>query len=186
MRVAHFLHGYLHIIDIDDGDTGVATGIGRTQIGQEAVIGLVARQVVLLRNRAPVLHQASAEGCHLRKYHLAGNAVVIQFLQAYRGVVFTAPGGDNAVRVGEEIPQFLIAGGQRLLHGVLLELAAAFLTRLIGKLINGLLVKESPHALHHFASVAQPPVVGGLVILVWYIAFIALRQGAGVAVRTDQ
>ena len=79
LGVTDLLHGGIDVVDVEDANTRAAPRTGVAKISEPAVVGAVALQILPRIDGVAVLHQAGAEGRHLREDDLPHDAVLLEF-----------------------------------------------------------------------------------------------------------
>ena len=183
LAVANLLDRDVDVVDVDDCNPGVAARICVAQIGEPAIVGAVALQVLSRIYRGAVLQESGAERRHLRKDHLCGDAVFLELCKPKRGVPLASLGRERIVLVFEHGAQGVVVeffwSVQEGAH------ALGPVAGLFCKFLDRFLIEEGAGARHHLFHVRQPPRIAGLMELRSHVLLVGRRKRAGVTIGAD-
>ncbi len=182
-RGAHFLDRRVDVVDVDHRHARMARRIRIAEIGEPAVVGATAREILLRRHRIAVLHQACAEGRHLRKDDLARDPVVVELLHTHRRIELAPPRCKRTLLVAEHLHDLVVREPHARIGHRLHALPA--LARLLGVGLDRFLIEEGPGPGHHLARVGEPPGIRRIPILTREVLVVGRGQGTRVTIRTD-
>ena len=183
LGVADLLNSDVDVVDVHDRNPGVAPRVGIAQVGEPAVVGAVALQVLARIDRRPVLHQTGAEGGHLRKDDLACDPILLELREPDRRIPLAFLGCERIVLVIEHGAKGVVVElFRRIQYAVQSSGAFAGLFR---EALHRFLIEEGAHARHHLPHERQPPGIAGLVKLRRHVLLVGRGKPTRVTVGAD-